>query len=352
MICKKIKSLAASTIKLIIISLLITETFAYENKLKMYKNDKGILSIMYHRFNEFNYPSTNIGMTEFKKHIEIIKENNFKFLNPKDLSSEIMKTKNEKKILLTIDDAFESFYINAWPYLREKKIPFILFVSTEPIGKKGYMSWKQIKDIQKYDFVEIGNHSHSHEYLVNYTNKKFEDDINLSIKIFNDNLGYNPNFFSYPFGEYSFEQKTFIMENFNFAFGQQSGVIDTNKDYYELPRFPINENYGNLERFSFLIKLKPLEFKSIEIKDMLLSNENNPPNLNIFFFEEQTNLDRINCFSNEGENWKKTNIKLENKKLNILFSEKFLNRRGRINCSMNDDDGWRWFGLQFTFINN
>lgn len=352
MICKKIKSLAASTIKLFIIVLTITETHAYENKLKIYENDKGILSIMYHRFDEFEYPSTNIGMTEFKKQIEIIKDNNLKFLNPKNFSLEIIKNKDEKKILLTIDDAFESFYINAWPYLREKKIPFILFVSTEPIGKKGYMNWEQIKDIQKYDFVKIGNHSHSHEYLVNYTIKDFKKDINLSIKIFKDNLGYNPIFFSYPFGEYSFEQKKFIMENFNFAFGQQSGVIDANKDYFELPRFPINEKYGDLDRFSFLIKLKPLEFKKINIKDMLLSDENNPPNLNISFFEEQSNLNMINCFSNEGEDWKKTNIKLVNKNLSILFSEKFLNRRGRINCSMKDEDGWRWFGLQFTFTNN
>ena len=27
------------------------------------------------------------------------------------------------------------------------------------------MTWDQIKEISKEDFVEIGNHSHSHEYL-------------------------------------------------------------------------------------------------------------------------------------------------------------------------------------------
>ena len=57
-------------------------------------------------------------------------------------------------------------------------------------------------------------------------------------------------------------------DKFKFAFGQQSGVIDINKDQYELPRFPINEKYGDLERFSFLIKLGPLEFNEISINDM------------------------------------------------------------------------------------
>ena len=58
--------------------------------------------------------------------------------------------KVKKKILLTIDDAFLSFYEVAWPYLKKNKIPFILFVSTEPIGKFGYMNWSQIKEMKKY----------------------------------------------------------------------------------------------------------------------------------------------------------------------------------------------------------
>ena len=67
-----------------------------------------------------------------------------------------------------------------------------------------------------------------------------------------------------------------------------------------------------------------------------------------FFFKEQKNLDRINCYSNEGEGWDKTNIKLEGNKLNIIFREKFKERRGRVNCSLKDEEGWRWLGIQFS----
>ena len=35
----------------------------------------------------------------------------------------------------------------------------------------------------------------------------------------------------------------YISKNFDIAFGQHSGVIDINKDKYELPRFPINEKW-------------------------------------------------------------------------------------------------------------
>ena len=38
--------------------------------------------------------------------------------------------------------------------------------------------------------------------------------------------------------------------------------------------------------------------------------------------------------------------------LNIKFREAFLPRRGRINCSLNDNGKWRWFGTQFIVENN
>ena len=68
----------------------------------------------------------------------------------------------------------------------------------------------------------------------------------------------------------------------------------------------------------------------------------------IDFFEEQKNIDLINCFSNESGSWEKSNIALNNNRLDINFSEKFKSRRGRINCSLKDKNGWRWLGIQFS----
>ena len=301
---------------------------------------------MYHRFNEAKYPSTNIQMEIFKKHIKRIKTSGYKFLDPGSLPERFYKEKLEKKFLLTIDDGYRSFYDHAWPYLKENKIPFLIFISTEAIGKNGYMDWEEIKEIEGYDFVYIGNHSHSHDYLVNFSFNEFEQDLEKSIKIFENNLGYNPIFFSYPFGEWSLDQKKFISENFEFAFGQHSGVIDLNKDKYELPRFPINEKYGDLNRFDFLIKLLPFQYKKVLPEEKVIIN-NNPPNMQVEFFKEQK-IDNMNCFSNEGDGWDQSNLKIKDNILTINFREKFYTRRGRINCSINDSEGWRWFGVQFV----
>ncbi len=301
---------------------------------------------MYHRFNEPKYPSTNIQMNVFKEHINSINSSGYKYLDPSMFSKVFSEEKIEKKILLTIDDGYKSFYDNAWPYLKENKIPFLIFISTEAVGKTGYMSWEQIKEIEKYDFVSIGNHSHSHDYLVSFSFKEFKRDINKSMEIFKYNLGYNPIFFSYPFGEWSLIQKKFISQHFEFAFGQHSGVIDLNKDKYELPRFPINEKYGELERFKFIINLFPFQYKKVSPEEKLIVN-NNPPYIKVEFFPEQK-IDNMNCFSNEGDGWENSKLKIENNILEIDFRDKFYTRRGRINCSVKDNQGWRWFGIQFV----
>ena len=110
-------------------------------------------------------------MEVFLKHIQLIKDLNYEFIHPKDFQDNFDVKKKEKKILLTIDDGFQSFYEIAWPYLKKNKIPFILFVSTEPVGNRGYMTWEQIKEVEKENFAIIGHHSHSHEYLIEKTKK-------------------------------------------------------------------------------------------------------------------------------------------------------------------------------------
>ena len=306
---------------------------------------------MYHRFNENKYPSTNIRMEIFKEQMRLIKDLGYEFYDPQFFIKDFKKPKKEKKILITIDDGFKSFYDEAWPYLKENKIPFILFVSTEPVGKNGYMNWKQIKEIESSNLGIIGHHSHSHDYLIDESEENFVNDIEKASKIFNEKIGYVPSIFSYPFGEYSLYMKNYISRNFKIAFGQHSGIIDINKDKFELPRFPINEKYGELKRFKSIISYHPLEYKILKPEEKMINQKSNPPQLIVKFFNEQENIENINCYSNDGGDWKKPDLIFKNNSLIINFKEKFLPRRGRVNCSLNDKGKWRWFGTQFTVKN-
>ena len=314
-------------------------------------DDNGIISIMYHRFEENKYPSTNIRVDDFMSHIEIIKDSGFQFISSEEFKNHINLKNKKKMILLTIDYGFLSFYKNAWPILKREKIPFIIFVNTESIGSSGYMSWDQIKEISKFDFVHIGNHSHSHGYLVDKSDKEIEKDIRISIKLFEDRLNHKTKFFAYPFGEYKNSYKQIVKDlGFEYGFGQHSGVIDFSKNKFELPRFPINEKYGEIKRFKRLLKTIPFPFKKIYPDEKYLNKKNNPPDVKIIFYEDGPDLKNISCYSNEQDRWRKSKIELPSKnELKIILDGKFTTERGRINCSLRENNGnWRWLGIQFV----
>jgi len=313
--------------------------------------EEGVTSLMYHRFDENKYPSTNIKNEIFIEHLKEINNSEIEFITFEKFE-EIIKTGIKKNyLLLTIDDAFKSFYLNAWPILKNKKIPFILFVNTEAIGKNGYMTWEQIREVTSSNLVTIGNHSHTHEYLIDWKDSEIKSDLETSIKIFKEELGYSPEIFSYPFGEYSSNLKKIVSDfNFKFAFGQHSGVIDPTKDFLELPRFPINEKYGEIKRFKSILKTLPFPYESITPENRYLKKDGNPPKVKIKFFKNLINIQNINCYSNEGNIWRKSDIQFINEnELMILLKEKFKSERGRINCSLRKENGkWRWLGIQYV----
>ena len=82
----------------------------------------------------------------------------------------------------------------------------------------------------------------------------------------------------------------------------------------------------------------------------ILKKNDNPPEVKIKFFENLINIKNINCYSNEGNVWRKSNIEhISNHEIKILIKEKFVTERGRINCSLQENAGkWRWLGIQYV----
>jgi hypothetical protein len=79
MILKIIFSFAASIIRFFLILFIINNSTFAEEEIKYYSDDHGVISIMYHRFNEPKYPSTNIKIDVFEKQLELIEKNNIEY---------------------------------------------------------------------------------------------------------------------------------------------------------------------------------------------------------------------------------------------------------------------------------
>ena len=322
---------------LIIIIIFVDQLFAKENSAAVF---------VYHRFGENKYPSTNIKISQFKKHIEELTNNNYNVISIEQIIDAFINKKNlpKKTVGLTIDDAFKSVYKKAWPLLKESGLPFTIFVSTGHVSSrsKSYMTWEEIKELSDSG-VSIGHHTVNHPHLVNKSIDVLEDEIENANNAFQENLGYVPDIFSYPYGEYNLQIKDFIKEKkFKAAFGQQSGIAFNEIDIFELPRFSLNEQYGSVERFKFAANSKPLAVKEITPRDLVIKDVN-PPLMGFTLINDIKR--KITCYPSH--KLTTTMTRLGEKRFEVRFNNEFPKGRTRVNCTTNDNNEWRWFGIQF-----
>ena len=95
----------------------------------VFANEKSIIVLMYHRFEDERFPSTSISSKNFQNHIKYLKENNFNILPISDLVLFFNKKNDipEKSVFLTIDDGYKSFYEHAFPILKNINFLFPFF---------------------------------------------------------------------------------------------------------------------------------------------------------------------------------------------------------------------------------
>ena len=101
---------------------------------------------------------------------------------------------------------------------------------------------------------------------------------------------------------------------------------------------------------SSTMALHQAEIEKITPENRYIKGNENPPKVIIKFFKDLIDIKNINCYSNEGNIWRKSDIEFTNEsELKILLKEKFKSERGRINCSLwAEKNRWRWLGIQYV----
>ncbi len=118
-------------------------------------SDSAII-LLYHRFSSPVQSGTSLSKDNFSAHIRELSSSNYAVLPLAQLIKklDLGTTLPKRSVVITIDDAYESFLSIAWPLLKEAGLPATLFLTTQPInsGKKGYLNWSQIKTLTKEAF--------------------------------------------------------------------------------------------------------------------------------------------------------------------------------------------------------
>lgn len=303
--------------------------------------------LMYHRFGENKYPSTNIRLEQFDQHLETLASGDYTVWPLADIVEHIQQNKPlpDRTVAITIDDAYLSVYREAWPRLKKYGFPATIFVATRPIdsGLRGYMSWDQLREMQA-DGYDIGSQTRTHPHMHRISADAAREELAISNDRFITELGIRPDIFAYPYGEYNLEVIDIVKQaGFVAAFGQNSGIMHGYNGFYELPRFAMNETYGGQDRLKLAINGLPLKVNNVTPEDMVLSE--NPPIYGFTLAADMAPTSQLRCFNNR---YGKLDVSILGRRAEVRLPGPLQGKRARINCTMPGPDGrWRWFGRQF-----
>jgi len=216
-----------------------------------------------HRIDDFRHLYTNTSGKELRKYFEYLKRNHYNVISLSQLVKKIEKKENiDKDIVFTIDDSYKSFYKNGLPLFKEYHFPFTLFVYVKATDEKwgDFMDWREVRECSKYG--ELGIHSFAHPHLPLLSDEKIEADTKKAIEVFKKHMGYIPNMYAYPYGEYDKRVKKIISKYFKIIANQNVGAVDLTTPINDLDRIALTGKVNIAKK----LKLKRLHLKTLKIK--------------------------------------------------------------------------------------
>lgn len=222
--------------------------------------------LMYHKIseNKKSWGKYSISPEEFEDDIKLILKRGFTPITISDLENHV-KSKTplpEKPIMLTFDDGNYSDYAYAYPLAREYKVKFV----SSPVGiyteeytdENVYLSWDEMREMEKSGFVEFQNHSYnlhnfdSHRKGALKSSAEGDDDykalvledLSRSQELFLKNGLKVPTCFTYPFGMRDDTLLELIKEaGFTSTLGTYARINTMGENLFDLKRFNREHNY-------------------------------------------------------------------------------------------------------------
>jgi peptidoglycan/xylan/chitin deacetylase (PgdA/CDA1 family) len=220
-----------------------------------------ITVLLYHRFDESAFPTTNTTSADFSRQMEYLRTNNYRVLSMDELAQcvEGKLPVPEKGVVITIDDGYLSEYTKAVPLLRKYRYPFCIFVFTNGVGARNYMSAGQLRQLRSWG-GEVGCHTRTHPRLVDLSEDEMEKEIQGSKEILERTLGCRVKYFAYPFGQYDAVSRAIAKRTgFRLMLSSDPGSVGAHTEPDRVPRQAIVGSDMGMQEFIRKLKNPPIE---------------------------------------------------------------------------------------------
>jgi peptidoglycan/xylan/chitin deacetylase (PgdA/CDA1 family) len=324
-----------------------------------------LVILQYHHISADTPTVTSTSPALFREHLKIIEESGFEVVDLETVVKVMERRRGappENAVLITFDDSYSSIYTTAYPLLKERGWPFVVFANTEPVdrARPGFMTWNQLKEMAD-NGAAIANHSVNHPHFVRRPadtdmqswRAQAQREIQSAQARIKTNIGQDYKVLAFPYGEYDAALLD-LLEALDFlGMSQVSGAVRPG-DGLAMPRFPMGGRYGEPGDFRLKLKALPLPVDEVQLRDEdgrklddgLLPKSVTRPILEIRLNDASLNAG-LQCYASGQV---EPISRREEGKVLVFQADKALPAgRSRYNCTMRNAESGRyhWFSVAF-----
>ncbi|MBR0103651.1 MAG: polysaccharide deacetylase family protein, partial [Selenomonadaceae bacterium] len=205
---------------------------------------------------------TTLKVADFEAQLKYLTDNGYHVIAPDDLLDawETGKPLPDKPIVLTFDDGHEDIYKNVFPLLQKYNMRATVFIVTDHIGMKDYLSWDVVRALQAGGYMDFESHTMTYKNLTTLKGDKLWNEIYGSKQAIEWALKKPAKFIAYPEGKYTLDAEDTSKEvGFRAGFIEDYGLATNDSNSYVLTRIPVlGSNSHTLLRFQLRLKGSPI----------------------------------------------------------------------------------------------
>lgn len=145
----------------------------------------------------------------------------------------------QKRVILTFDDGYEDFYLNALPILKKYNARATLYVVTGFLNTPDYLSTEQLLAVANSGLVEIGNHTITHPDLKLLDPEAQRREIVQSKADLEAMIGRPVTTFAYPLGHFDPTSEALAADHYEASVAIRGGRSQEPEDIDTLRRLRI-----------------------------------------------------------------------------------------------------------------
>ena len=155
--------------------------------------------------------------------------------------------------VLTFDDGYKDMYEAAFPLLRERGLPFTLYITTEPVetripltpgGQADPLTWDQISNMLESGLMTLGVHTHRHRDLRGLSDSEVAEELDSSNRLVQQRVGITARHFAYPKGYWDPMAEELVRARYETAVLGAGPPLGLDSDRHRLHRIPIQRSDG------------------------------------------------------------------------------------------------------------